>query len=393
MGLFGRKHQFDSEVRRLIREVVGPDTVVNELDADSVQVGSLVVGLSNLRAKWHRLAKEERLPWLAETLPALVSPPEIPSRLESTAQLRPGIRPRSMLESARLTNLNNEVTPGRHHTRPLIPFQPFGGDLVTVLLWDAPTTMSVVNLSQLEEWGARFSDLLPVAIDNLANQPQAGWSAEDNRVWTSLNADDYDGARMLIPGYLDQTGLAGELVVIHPNRNLLIVTAVDDADGIRTACELALKDTYAPSPISFQPLVGRDDDWRPLVLPPSHPAYKHWQQLNCMNDEMNYKSLQDPLQQLVGEDLYVSPYQLAQSGEGSFVSYSTWTEGVPCLLPRTDIIGLVTDQGEAITADWEAVHRLVTITMEPTEHYPELWRVMSFPNENDLSRLRNHSSS
>jgi hypothetical protein len=298
-----------------------------------------------------------------------------------------------MLESARLTNLNNEVTPGSRHNRPLIPYQPFGGDLVTVLLWDAPTTMSVVNQSQLEEWGARFTDLLPVAIDNLEEQPQAGWTAVDNRVWTSLNEDDYDGARMLIPGFLDQTGLAGELVVIHPNRNLLIVTAVDDVNGIKIACDLALEDLNAPSPISFQPLVGRDEDWRPLVLPPSHPAYSQWQRLTCVNDEMIYKSLQDPLQQLVGDDLFVSSYRLAESPEGSYVSYSTWSEGVPSLLPRTDLIGLVTEHGEAITAEWGAVHRLVTTTMEPTDHYPELWRVMSFPDEADISRLRNLSSS
>lgn len=393
MPLFKRKRDFDAEVRRSIGELVTPGTEIAHIDDDSIQVGSLVIGLGNLRAKWNRLAEDDRLPWLEGALPALVSPPAIPARLETTNPLRPGIRPRSMLESARLTNLNNEINPGAGHNRPLIPFQPFGGDLVTVLLWDAPTTMSVVNQSQLEEWGARFDDLLPVAIDNLEDQPQAGWTAVDKRVWTSLNQDDYDGARMLIPGFLEQTGLAGELVVIHPNRNQLTVTAVDDVDGIRIACELALEEINAPSPISFQPLVGRDHDWRPLVLPPSHPAHQQWQRLTCMSNEMNYKSLQEPLQQLVGEDVFVSAFNMVEASDGSFVSYCTWTEGVPSLLPRTDLIGLVTDRGEAITAEWDSVHRLVATTMEPTDHYPELWRVMSFPNTADLARLRNLSSS
>ncbi len=393
VGLFSRRRQFDAEVRRLIDGLVPPGTSVTELDENTVQVGTLVIGLGNLRAKWDRLDRQDRVAWLAETLPALVSPPSLPSRLETTQALRPGIRSRSMLEAARLTNLNNEVNPGQRHNRPLIPYRPFGGDLVTVLLWDAPTTMSVVNQAQLDEWGARFGDLLGVAIDNLGDQPHAGWSAVDNGVWTSLDQDDYDGARMLVSGYLDQTGLAGELVVIHPNRNLLIVTAVDDADGIRIACELALEDLTAPSPVSFQPLVGRDADWRPLILPPSHPAHGHWQRLTCMNNEMNYKSLQQPLQELVGDDLYVSPYELAEAADGSYVSLSTWTEGVPSLLPRTDLIGLVTDRGEAITAAWESVHRLVTTMMEPTDHYPELWRVMSFPDTSDIARLRNLSSS
>lgn len=358
-----------------------------------MQIGTLMVGLGNLRARWHRLDEADRVPWLEATLPSMVSPPEIPARLETTRPLRPGIRPRSMLEAARLSNLNNEVNPGPSLHRPIIPFQPFGGDLVTVLLWDAPTTMSVVNQAQLDEWGARFEDLLPVAIDNLEEQPQAGWSAVKNRVWTSLNEDDYDGARMLIPGYLEQTGLAGELVVIHPNRNLLIVTAVDDVDGIRIACDLALEELDAPSPVSFQPLVGENGDWRPLILPKSHPAYGQWQRLTCRNHEMNYNSLQEPLQQLIGQDLYVSAYQVGESPDGAYVSVSTWTEGVPSLLPRTDLIGLVTERGEAITADWDSVQRLVTTTMEPTDHFPELWRVMSFPNSSEVARLRHLSSS
>ncbi len=392
MGLFRRKPDFDGEVQRIIAKVVAPDTTVVKVDEDTLQLDGLVIGLGNLRAKWHRLEDNERRPWLSEALPALISPPANPDRLETTQPLRPGLRPRSMLESTRLANLNNEVNPGANRNRPLIPFQPFGGDLVTVLLWDAPTTMSVVNQSQLEEWGARFQDLLPVAVDNLEDAPAAGWKAVDKRVWTSLNHDDYDGARMLVPGYLDETGLAGELVVIHPNRNLLIVTAVDDADGIRIACDLALDDLDAPSPISFQPLVGRDEDWRPLILPPSHPAYQQWQRLNCLSHEMNHKSLREPLQQLVGQDLFVSGFQVAEAAGGNFVSLTTWTEGVPSLLPKTDMIGLVTERGEAITADWDSVQALVGTIMEQTDHFPELWRVMSFPAGDDLVELRSLSS-
>ena len=393
MRLFGRRPDFDTEVRRLISLLVAPGTPVTELDPDTVQIGTDLVGLGNLRARWHRLDPDEQVPWLESTLPAMVSPPEIPIRLETTKPLRPGIRPRSMLEVARLSNLNNEVNPGPSLHRPTIPFQPFGGDLVTVLLWDAPTTMSVVNQAQLNEWGARFDDLLPVAIDNLEDVPEAGWSAIENRVWTSLNEDDYDGARMLIPGYLQQTGLAGELVVIHPNRNLLIVTAVDDVEGIQIACDLALDELDAPSPVSFQPLVGEADDWRPLVLPKSHPAFAQWQRLTCRHQEMNYSSLQEPLQALIGQDLLISAYEVGESADGTYVSVSTWTEGVASLLPRTDLIGLVTEHGEAITASWESVQRLVGPTMEPTDHFPELWRVMSFPNPSELAKLRHLSSS
>lgn len=393
MGLFKRRpRDFDTAVRRLVADLVGDASLIEEVDADTLRIGSSVVGLTNLRAKWNRLDDEDRIGWLEATIPALISPPSLPDRLETTQHLRPGIRPRSMLEAARLTNLVNEVHPGGRTDRPLIPFQPFGGDLVTVLLWDAPTTMSVVNQSQLDDWDARFNDLLPVAIDNLEEAPDNGWGAVNNRVWTSLNEDDYAGARMLLPGYLDKTALAGELVVIHPNRNLLIVTAVDDSAGIKIACEQALEELTAPSPVSFQPLVGRDGDWRPLVLPPTHPAFESLQKLTCINEEMNYSSVREPLRQLVGDELHIAEFHIAQNPDGSYVSYCEWTEDVSTLLPRTELILMRTAAGEEFRVPWAAVHREVTTMMEPTDHYPELWRVLSFPAEATLDRLRHLSS-
>ncbi len=392
MGLFRNKRSFDAEVRRQIAAAAKPGTVIKEIDNDTVQIGSVIVGLSNLRAKWNRLDVEERRPWLSETVQALVSPPALPSQLETTTPLRPGIRPRSMLESARLANLQNEVRSSEGRNRPLIPFQPFGGDLVSVLLWDAPTTMSVVNQLQLDEWDATFDDLLEIAVKNLAAEPDLGWTTQDTRVYTSMNEDDYDGARMLGGDYLEQTGLDGELVVIHPNRNLLIVTAVDDTRGIHTACGLALEDLAAPSPVSFQPLVGRGSDWRPLVLPPSHPAHPEWQRLTAINHEMNYSSLREPLQQLVSDDLTVVPYRVGEASDGSYLSCCTWKAGVPSLLPKTDAIELISAGNELVRADWNTVQRLVGTMMEPTDHYPELWRVMSFPSNDELSELRDRSS-
>ena len=392
MRLFRRRRHFDGEVRRLIQELV-PDAGIHPVDDDTIRVGSLTIGLTNLRAKWDQLEPEERLPWLQDALPALVSPPAIPDRLASTRDLRPGLRPRSMLEAARLASLNGEVNPEVAPKRPLIPYRPFGGDLVSVLFWDAPTTMSIVDQAQLDRWGARFVDLLPTAIDNLAHQPDAGWSVHKNRVWVSLNEDDYDGARLLVPGHLDQTGLAGELVVIHPNRSMLAVTAVDDAKGIRRACELVLESLQAPSPVSFQPLVGRGNDWRPLILPPSHPGHEAWQRLNCVNDQMIHNSLRQPLQTLLGDDLFVAGCEVGESPDGSYRSVTNWNEGRPSLLPRTDLICLVTEQGEAITSSWDLVRRQVGPLMEPTDHYPELWRVERFPSTTELAKLRNLSPS
>jgi hypothetical protein len=386
--VFRRQRPFDEELHRLLNELVDSGTPITRVDEDTVQVDTLYIGLGNLRAKWQQLRPAERGPWLRDTLPALISPPPIPSRLETTRPLRPGLRPRSMLEAARLANLSNEVYPERTHGRSLIPHESFGGDLMTVLLWDTPATMSVIDQAQLDQWSARFDDLLPVAIDNLDEQPHLGWTSIYKQTYASLDEDDYAGARMLVPGYLGLSGLSGELVVLHPNRSRLIVAAVDDARGIAKACEFALDELGAPSPVSLQPLVGRPGQWRPLLLSPSHPANELCQRLNCLNGQMIHNSLRQPLQILLGKDVLVANHDVVQSSDGSYRSLTTWTEDVPSLLPRTDLVRLVTRAGQTFTAPWDEVKRLVGPLMEPTEHYPELWRVVYFPRDEDLTRLR-----
>lgn len=388
--MFRRHKGFDVEVKRLLAEMTDPGTRIERLDDDRLQVGDLFIALANLRAKWNQLDQADRLPWLRETLPALVSPPPIPDRLQTTRPLRPGIRPRSMLESARLANLTNEVDPQHFHHRSLIPHQDFGADLVTVLLWDTPATMSVIDGAQLDDWEADFDDLLPVAIDNLDELPESGWTSMYKQVYSSLDEDDYAGARMLRPGYLDSTGLSGELVILHPNRCRLIVAAVDDARGIAKACERVFEEIGAPSPVSLRPLVGRPGNWRPLAVPPSHPAHEMWQRLCHLNDQMIHNSLRQPLQNLLGSDVTIGNYDIVEGADGAYRSVTTWTDGVPSLLPRTELINLVNDWG-TVTAPWDEVRQLVGPLIEPTEHYPELWRVVDFPRPQELTKLRHRA--
>lgn len=388
--MFRRQKRFDVEVDRLLAEFADPRTPIERLDDDRVKVGDLQIALSNLRAKWNQLDAATRLPWLRATLPALVSPQPIPARLETTRPLRPGIRSRSMLEAARLANLTNVVDADRFHHRSLIPHHTFGADLVTVLLWDTPATMSVIDQDQLDDWSAHFEDLLPVAIDNLEELPDSGWTSVYKQVYSSLDEDDYAGARMLRPGYLDSTGLSGELVVLHPNRCRLLVAAVDDARGIAKACERVFEEIGAPSPVSLRPLVGRPGQWRPLVVPPSHPAHEMWQRLCHLNDQMLHNSMRQPLQTLLGHDVLVAGHDVVEQGDRSYRSITTWTEGVPSLLPRTDLIKLVNEWG-SVTAAWDEVRQLVGPLMEPTEHYPELWRVVDFPRPQDLTKLRHRA--
>ena len=110
-----KRHEsrFDRELRRLVAEQLNPGTPIDRLDDDTLRIGDVVIGLANLRTAWEGMPASRRRAWLRSMIPDLIKPPRLPRSLTDTGPLRPGIRPRSILEAARLTNLGGQIDPDR----------------------------------------------------------------------------------------------------------------------------------------------------------------------------------------------------------------------------------------------------------------------------------------
>jgi hypothetical protein len=91
-----------------------------------------------------------------------------------------------------------------------------------------------------------------------------------------------------------------------------------------------------------------------------------------------------------GRRKFAERMKVMRDEAGMVSSISTWTEGVPTLLPRTDQISLVSDpeNNPRVTfVSWERVFDKVGEAMKPQGVKPERWLVERFPTALELAAM------
>lgn len=383
---------FDVLVRALITQMSGHEVV--EVGDDTVSTDGNQCYLGNLRAHWNQREPGEREIWLRNAIHGFHLSALRDMATLDTSMLRPGIRSRFADEHLRVMSAAAlGEFPG---PEPVLAWRPMSDVCIRVLIWDTPTTMSLVNQAQLDEWGADFDDLWEIALVNLAHDPveQRAWATIEGCCRMAIPADDYSAERLLIDGYLDTTGIEGDIVLFHPARTVAIVADPADPRSIEIAAGLAIKHANDPYPVSLDAIVGRGTDWRPLSITRDHPAAEAVFQLRVAERHRLYANQADLITRAYGDN-GVFPAKLASYESASGVmEIGTWTNTVDTLLPRSTHVGFASVEEEwSFVVPWDAAVGIVGHRMEPTHLYPERIRVHTFPDEGELAQLRAHDIS
>ncbi len=414
MGLFGRKKStpppavpavpgvpadamatgdFEIVVRALASQMSGHPVV--EEGNDTIAVGNNKHYLGNLRAGWENRPAGEREIYLRNALHGFHKSELRNMDTLDTSMLRPGIR--SQWTANLMLLMAQQHSPGViPDAGATIAYRPMADGIVRVLIWDTPTTMSLVNESQLSDWGADFDQLWDIAVANLANDPKTGgWAAANKTVWISLDEDDYCAERIFVDGHLDPTSLGEHVVLFHPHRNVVILADLMDPEGLAVAAELALQNLNKPNPVCFTPIVGRGLHWHPLQLEAGHPAAAKVAHLRTAERAQTYGHQKQMLEAIHGEELFIASYTAFDHPEHGITSVATWSEGVDTLLPRAERVAFVSGfdlpEPEVFQVPWPAAESVVGHRLERTDHYPDRWRVTSFPGPDELATLRAHA--
>lgn len=169
----------------------------------------------------------------------------------------------------------------------------------------------------------------------------------------------------------------GDVVGLIPTRNSCLFVGADEADGIRIACELALQDDD-DVPLFHHPLVRRDGEWSLLTLEEAHDAHKPWRALTRVEQSHAANDVQQLLQGIVGDDVFVASVGNRES------PYSGLVE-----LAQADVVAFnpAEQDGTIVEASWDAVVATVGDQVLPTEHYPMRWRVEGYPTPAQLSAM------
>lgn len=273
---------------------------------------------------------------------------------------------------------------------PRIPSRPVGDRIVMTLALDRPTMVGYVTEEVMATWHVPEDELFAVALRNLRTISSRPLDQPDEGLWESAWEDSWDASRLLLWPFEPPLRPLGEPVVLVPEPGLLLLTGSADPGGLATLLEAAREALSAPKVVCCLPLVLREGSWDPLVLPPDHEHYAEWNELRVQVEGSDYASQAGLLEARLdreGEDLWVAKYNALQTAVG-LRSWTTWGEGAASLLPRTDLIGVMSNREGHPSGlhPWEAVARAVgdRLAREP-DCWPPRYRVTTFPAPEEVA--------
>jgi hypothetical protein len=309
---------------------------------------------------------------------------ELPSCFEDVrADLLPAIWRRGTHECELLEQQIGE--------RPAVPRQVFGGHFAVGLVYDWPECMAHVSEGQLSTWGVDFDQALEAAVSNLRAMSKEPFIKAAPGFYISPWHDSYDSARILLPDLFEQCEVKGSPVAVLPHEDLLIVTGSENDDGLERMASLVEERLAGPRFLSGIPLI-LGNGWSPFELPRSHPLFRRYQAHWHLTLATDYSRQGDSLTAQNPERPFVAAV-FAKPGS-LCATMACWTEGVDTILPKTEIVVLMSVSREVSCAciqaagEWDRVQEVVGHLMEPVGLYPERYRVRSFPTLDQMEAIK-----
>ena len=319
----------------------------------------------------------------------------LPEDFEGAAHdLLPAIRNRMMFEHTAMKMKMAEKT-GFHW-----PYRVLAEHLGIGLVYDLPSSMFQIQQHSLDQWGTTFAEAYPMACANLGQITKHTLNAVEPGVWESPWHDNYDPSRMLLLDYIRHHDVAGDPVVMVPNRDTLLLTGSEDAAGLARMVERAAPLHDHPRSLSGSAFrLTEENEWVPFLPAPAHPESKQYHLLQVKDFWSSYdqqKAALNELHEKMGKDIFVASFSAVEKQDtGEIRSYCVWSEGVVAFLPKTDYIYFFQvrdrEEGEIVaTVPWAAAAEVLGDRIKPVGIYPERYLVEGFPTAEEIAAFGLH---
>jgi hypothetical protein len=295
-----------------------------------------------------------------------------------TADLLPRVRDRLYHELLRLQTGDCEF-----------PVRPITEDLVVEVVCDSATAIQTLGNSTLKKWGIGFDEALNIGRENLWLRSKEDFVALREGLYRSPWQDNHDASRLFLHDLIWQLRVRGKHVAVVPNRDVLLVTGSEDAEGLLELARVARQVLEQPRPMSGIPVVLEGSTWKSFIPPRGTTAYGALRDLIECQNSMAYSEQREALtadHQRKGQDVFVPKYTVMLNNEtGELWSWTTWVEGVTnALMPMADKVMFAGEGPDGKTlklgfGDWETVRAVAGGLLEETQNYPARFRVRSFP--------------
>lgn len=277
---------------------------------------------------------------------------------------------------------------------------PFAEDFAEAVVVDSPATLEYVNDVMLEELGVDIRVLRARALENLGRQSSLkGFKRTRSGYYVSGWRDNHDASRMLLVDLIAQLDVRGDPVAVAPNRDYLLICGDRDEQAqvamLGEAHRLLEKH---PRPISGRMLRLRERQWEPYLPSPGSDARAVAVALRNGTSIFEYGEQEATLMEHEPEkykdDVWIAKLQeVGLDGEEAF-TMAVWVEGAqPALMPFADQVYFGTGEDasnpvERLRVPWADAVSICGRHLEMTITYPLRYLVSGFPDEGELSQLR-----
>ncbi|RKG94198.1 hypothetical protein D7V97_39385 [Corallococcus sp. CA053C] len=347
----------------------------------------MVVFLSNFHREYLATAPEKR----GEVLARLGRSGALPEGAETYAQARPHLM---LVVRARDTF---EQFPQQSGEKVPVSWQPLGEVLAEALVQDTPEAMRYVSPDDLARWGISYGQAHADAMANLRRLDSVPLTHLALGTCLLATNDSYGASRLLLEDVMSGCEVKGERVVLVPNRDTLLITGAEDAEGLLEVAEAALAGLKAPRPVDGRALRLTADGWRPFLPEPGSPSRSLLENLAFASRVRGYQEQTERLRrqhEAEGSQLHVAGYVPEQDAKGRFFGQAIWSNDGETLLPRADVIlfmdaALGPHAPPVASVRWDLVVRDAGMLLMPELGlYPERYRVRGFPSKELLQRWK-----
>jgi hypothetical protein len=274
--------------------------------------------------------------------------------------------------------------------------QPWGDDVVMVLLYDFGQHMSYVPEHIADIWGVPREEIWARAMSNLRALARPRWEPLDAGVFRIVSDVAYEETFVLVDEVVGALPVAGRPVFAIPNRGVLLAADSTDRAAVNAlGAQSRQHMENGPWPLSGWLIERTPTGWGCYTPPDELAAAAHsLRTLDLARTYHDQKAALEKLHTRTGTDVFVATYAVRSHPDtpDQLRSWCTWSAGVETLLPKTDHVIFNAAPGsnnpDLLFVPWASVERLCGHYLKPTDEDPPRYRVAGFPTAAEWTALQ-----
>lgn len=272
---------------------------------------------------------------------------------------------------------------------------PFCEQLAVGLIYDKGESYMHVRDVELWDWKMSFKQAMELAMENLRAISTRDFRVieEGINLWVAAWPDEHTAARLLLPELFERLKVRGELVVMTPTADRMLVADSADRNALLGLFEISSSLRKQPRPIPMQPMVLRKEVWEPFVLKPNHPCYQEWHLFCLAAMNVTYEQDAERIFKSTKDAVFAPIPEVVQDSQtGELYTKAIVPEGRRTSLPRCDYLEFFrqTEDGQFESLGVCRLERAMSILgsrIEEEGGYPPRVMLKSFPDRTQIPML------